>query len=311
MPIQRSFNSGQFAVELHNEHAGWVQSVDGGMPAAEVVAEKVGYDLITHKHIGPIKYDEINLKCGTGMSRGFYEWVQASLTQDFMRQNGAIITADYDYTELSRLNFFESLITEFSMPALDASAKDPASMSIKFAPEYTRRARSSGKHKISGNAYPTNQAKQKHWLPANFRVQIDGLADACRRVNKVDAVSVKQKQAEVPQAGFRDVMREPASIDFSNLVLMLPEADADPFYEWFQKFVVEGNCTDAAERTGSIEYLTTDLKTILFSVSFQHLGIFKITPDKHEAGAGAIRRVKVEMYCESMAFKYSQESVWA
>ena len=38
---------------------------------------------------------------------------------------------------------------------------------------------------------------------------------------------------------------------------------------------------------------------MLFTLTFKHLGIFKLTPEKVEAGSENIRRVKAEMYCET------------
>ena len=54
-----------------------------------------------------------------------------------------------------------------------------------------------------------------------------------------------------------------------------------------------------------------DMKKVLFTVNFDHLGIFKITPDAHEAHAGSIRRVKVEMYCEKLDLKFDDVGKWA
>ena len=48
---------------------------------------------------------------------------------------------------------------------------------------------------------------------------------------------------------------------------------------------------------------------MLFSLTFKHLGVFKLTPDKVEAGSENIRRIKAEMYCEDMAFEY--RAAWA
>jgi hypothetical protein len=44
-------------------------------------------------------------------------------------------------------------------------------------------------------------------------------------------------------------------------------------------------------------------------LTFQHLGIFKLTPDKVESGNEQIRRVKAEMYCENITFDY--KASWA
>ncbi len=90
---------------------------------------------------GNVKYEDVSFKCGTGMSREFYNWIDTAIkftSNVDGRKNGAIVHFDYDYNELSRLTFHEALVTEFAMPALDASSKDPAMMTVKFKPEWTR-----------------------------------------------------------------------------------------------------------------------------------------------------------------------------
>lgn len=52
-----------------------------------------------------------------------------------------------------------------------------------------------------------------------------------------------------------------------------------------------------------LEYLSPNLAETLFTVTFQHLGTFKLAPEKVEAGSENIRRIKAQMCCEQMAFK--------
>jgi hypothetical protein len=80
----------------------------------------------------------------------------------------------------------------------------------------------------------------------------------------------------------------------------LAEANAGPFYQWFDDFVVKGNNSDDKERPGFLDLLAPDLKTILLRINFSHLGICGFAPEKAQAAADKIRQVKVEMYCEQM-----------
>jgi len=63
-------------------------------------------------------------------------------------------------------------------------------------------------------------------------------------------------------------------------------------------FVIRGNNGQDRERPGVLEWLDQTRMNVLGSLQFFNLGIFKIAPEKVEAAAGTIRRVKVEMYCE-------------
>jgi hypothetical protein len=69
-------------------------------------------------------------------------------------------------------------------------------------------------------------------------------------------------------------------------------------YKWHEDFVIAGNNGADKEKNGKLEYLASNLKDVLLTLEFQHLGIFKLSPEKTEAGSENIRRVKAEMYCE-------------
>jgi len=305
-PDKRGYVAGKYGIELDGIVAGWVNSVEGGHATSDVVLEKTGADHIVKKHIAGVKYEDISIACGTGMSSKFYDWVKASFDHNYVRKNGAVITADFNYKEFTRLNFFNALITEIGFPALDAASKDAAKMTVKFSPEYTRLVAKKGSS-IAGGTFKNDQAIQKKWLPANFKLVIDKLD--CTRVNKIEAITVKQKVVDNPTGELRDYEREPAHLEIPNLVVTLAESHAKEFYDWHEDFVIKGNNGDNMERGGSLTYLTPDLKTELFTITFEHLGIFKLTPEKVEAGSENIRRVKAELYCEDMKFQY-KSSAW-
>jgi phage tail-like protein len=303
---KRSYTAGKFALDLNGDFAGWIQSMEGGQATADVVTEKLGSDLIWHKHIAGVKYEDITVNCGTAMSKSFYEWVQSSMDHKVTRFDGALIVADFNYKEVSRMNFFQALVTEVGFPALDAASKDAAKMTVKFAPEKTRKVTKTG-GAIKGEI---GKGQQKKWLPANFKLVIDGLDDACKHVNKIEALTVKQKVVENPVGEMRDYEKEPAHIEFPNLVITCSEAYADKIYAWHEDFVINGNNDNSKEKTGSLQYLSSDLKP-LFTLDFMGLGIFKMTPEKVEAASENIARVKVEMYCEQIKFKAEGDSVFS
>ncbi|MEO6952186.1 MAG: phage tail protein [Polyangia bacterium] len=304
----RAFIAGKFAFELDSIRAGWLFKAEGGAAKAEVINEKLGPDHIVKKHIGGVEYEEITVSCGSGMSKGLYDWIKASFDHNYMRKNGAVVAANFNTEELSRLDFFNALISEIGFPALDAAAKDPCKISLKLKPEYTR-YKAGGGGKISGGSYTVDQAKQKQWLTSNFRLRIDGTD--CTRVNKVEALTIKQKNVANPVGEMRDYEQEPANLEIPNLVVTMPESHSKEFFDWHSRFVINGENSDSMEKGGTLEYLSSDLKTTLFTINFEHLGIFKISPDSVESGSDNIRRVKIEMYCENMSFAYSSSAVWS
>jgi hypothetical protein len=100
--------------------------------------------------------------------------------------------------------------------------------------------------------------------------------------------------------------KEPAQIDFPSLIITIPENEIEPWYKWHKEFVMDGKSDPSKEKSGSLSYLTSDLTTELFSLSFSNLGIIKFTPDRHDSASDKLRYVRVEMYCEEMRFSYKQ-----
>jgi hypothetical protein len=292
---RRSFVAGRFALELDGA-AAFVQSFEGGDAHAAVVEETPGPDAcFASKHLAVLEYEEIALTCGTGMTAGFYAWLQSSLGCQAVRKDGAIIATDFKLAERSRRTFTQGLVTEIGFPAGDAESKDVAKMTVKIAPEVTRRVKGSGQAVLTcGGA-----KAQKKWLASNFRLTIDGLD--CTKVTKVEDLTIKQKVVENPVGEERDPGRDQRRIEFPNLVVTLPESAAQSFFDWHEDFVIKGNSTSEDEKNGKLEYLSPNLSEVLFTIDFHHLGIFKLSSETVETG-DQIPRVRAEMYCEQMTF---------
>src|SRR5947209_16912998 len=155
------------------------------------------------------------------------------------------------------MEWSNALISEVGFPACDAAWKDAAKMTIKFSPETTRMSARTGAS--AGGVYSggRNAQVQKKWLPANFRLQIAGLEAACTRVNKIEAIVVKQ----VASAGA-------PRWQVSNLVVTLPERDADLFTKWHEESVKGGACA-GKETGGTLASIPPDLKEHVSTMTFR------------------------------------------
>ena len=281
----RAFSAGKFGLELDGAFQGFLVSTVGGEAFAEVI--EVG----ALKHPGLPQYEDITVEFDFSMASSTFDWMKACMDGSPLRKSGALISADFNFKELSRLDFSDALISEIGFPALDAASKDAGRLSLEFSPDSTRR-------KPGGGAAVAAAVKaQKKWLPANFRLKIDGLEAACTKVNKIEALVVKQKFLVNSDGG-----RQPGRLEYPNLVVTLAESAAGPFFDWAESFIIQGANGQKDEKSGSIDFLTLDLKTVLATLTFSNLGIFRCAPEKAEAGVESIRRVKAEMYCESMTF---------
>jgi phage tail-like protein len=274
---------------LDGSAVGSLLSIEGGHATSDVIADEQGAitpaDNVVHKHIAGVKYEDITMRAGTGMSKSFYNWVKDTLDGNGPRQSGELSIGTAN--SRSSLQFENALCAEVGFPALDAASKDAAKMTIKISPEYTRYSRTKG--------LPARlPLRQKTWLPSNFRLSIDGLDTA--RVGKIEAIVIKQSIAPGAKGGL-----EPTGVEFPNLVVGLPEANSDTWESWLEDFVIKGNNGPQGERNGKLVYLAAD-GTSLFSLDLVSLGIFRLAPAEVDAGQTAVRQMTAELYCDQMTF---------
>jgi phage tail-like protein len=287
----RSYVSGNFFFQLDGVKTGFLKSVDGGAVTAEVITQASGPTYFPKKTIGTPKYEDFNLQLGFSMSKAVYDWIAASWSMNYQRKNGAIIACDYKMDAKSQSEFFNALITETGIPACDGSSKEPAYLTLKFAPEYTRVTKASGKASGEFGKY-----EQKLWLPQNFRLAIDGLD--CTRVNKIDAWTVKQTAVTDDIGDARDYAKEPGKLEFPNLKISVAEVTSETWRAWHEDFVIKGNNGEDKEKGGTLEFLSPNRQDVLLTIKFFNIGIFKCTNDKAEANADTVKRVSAEVYFE-------------
>lgn len=295
-PIQgRSYVSGHFGLELDGVQAGFLKSVDGGGATADVITEQPsGTERFSHKHLGNVKYEEFSMQFGFSMTKAVYDWIAASWTSSYVRKNGAVVAADFKSDIKSKRQFFNALITETGIPACDGSSKEAGYLTLNFAPEYTSDVKASGT--LSAGK------QQKLWLPANFKLEIDGLD--CTKVNKVDAFTVKQTIVTGQIGDERDYQKEPGKIEFPNLAITFAEVSAQSWIDWHKSFVMQGNNGAEQEKNGRLLFLSSNLQEQLLEIKFFNLGIFKLDAEAGEPNADAPARMTAELYCERMEFKY-------
>ena len=84
----------------------------------------------------------------------------------------------------------------------------------------------------------------------------------------------------------------------ADVALRVPEADAQPFAEWFNEFVLGDGDGAVGERTAALAFLSPNLTTELARVDLAGLGIFRISREDTTDAADAQAQMTVEMYCE-------------
>ncbi len=293
----RSYVVSRYALTLDGVNCGFLKSVEGGNITAEVIQEPVGPDYIVRKHVGKPKYEDFEIQVSIGsMSKPLYEWIRQSWSANYRRAKGSIVAMDFNYQPKSEQQFFEALITETTIPAMDGASKEPGYLTLKFSPEYPRPGKPSGTTKPDAMA-----EKQKMFLPANFRLEIAGLN--CKTVSRIESFTVKQRAVRDDIGDARDQKKEPGKLEFPNLKITLAEKGAEAWLAWHEDFVVKGNNNQDKEKSGSLTLLSPNLKDELLTIRFSNMGIFSLKPEKGEANSEAIRRLVAELYVEKMEFE--------
>jgi hypothetical protein len=302
---KRAYVASHFALELgdgsNNQVIGFVRSIDGGGIKAEMLTYQQGVSTELWRQIGKPKFDDITVQVGMGMSVRFWDWIKAFFKRDLVRQNGALLGADFGYVERTRRTFMSALIAEVGLPAVDGSAKDPCYMTVKIAPEQL--AYEGGTQKKISCA-PGLKAPQKKWLAANFRLQLEGYDTGLKRVMKVDALTIKQQILEYQYGPARLPTKVPGRMEIPNLTFYIPEVDAEPFVKAVKKRIVDGDVVSGGKTNGSLTYLASDNSTELCSVGLKGIDILSCEPEKYEASAENIHKVKVQVQVEAMEFDY-------
>jgi len=298
----RTYAAAHFALELKGvDKIGMFRSIEGGGIKNDVMTYQNGGIYDKWRQLGKPKFEDLKLQVGMAMSAPFYRWIAEFFAGTPSRKDGTIIAADFYYKERARRQFSDAMIKEMSFPKLDATDKNSACMTVTLAVEDMKFMAPAGEviQQALGNE------SQKSWKACNFRFVLDGFPrEVFSRVTKVEGFTVKQNVLEYHSGGRRTAALTPSAIEFPQLSFSLPESDAQPLVDHFTKYGVGGAVP--ARFNGHIETFDNQ-GTTKFMVQFMNADICNIAPDKSDASTEEIKQVKVDLYLESMTFKYESD----
>ncbi len=184
------------------------------------------------------------------------------------------------------------MITEIGFPAVDASSKDTGLMSIKIKADHIR-------SNVVRKPASVKPNRSRPWQSSNFRLEMEGLDTS--RVTRVEPFAIKR---QIPE-GSRRFEREPSRLETSNLKITLSEQFAASWQDWHEDFVIRGDNDDGQEKSGSLIFLSPDMKSELGRVNLNQCGIYRLSEAKSASGLLIPGFVTAELYCEQMTLKLS------
>ena len=129
--------------------------------------------------------EPVSFNAGLGLSKPFYEWVQANLGEGPQNRDGEIVGVDASGVGVESTDFRQAHLDSIEFPGLAVDDKSPASMrvTLKSAVVSFQKKKSL---KVDGLIGPTTNG----WMHSNFRLEIGELP--AERVAKIDGFTWKQ-----------------------------------------------------------------------------------------------------------------------
>ena len=286
----RSYAAGKFSLLIGGKSAGYVKKFDGLTQKSEVAVHNLGPQLFQKKQPTIPTIEDMKWESGIGMSKELLAWIQGTLDLAHTYKDGEVIVADSDYNAKYSRQFYQALITKFTIPTLDASSKEGGYFSLEAAVENMTQGPASGK--LQGEV----AKQQKSWTLANFEFKIGDLP--CQYVSKVEGLGVTQKVTKDDVGMHKLPQKIPTAVEFTNFKVTCSAKDIDPWAKFFDSFIIQGNSGDDAELTASVNFLAHDMKTVLGTYELYNCGILSLTRDALEANKDGVGKFVAEFYCE-------------
>ncbi len=242
-------------LEVDGVNLGWVGSVEGGNPS-EVEVEETGPDKVARKHLTTV-YAPITVTTDARTLPAFAALVKQSLDQPHTRKDGVVQITDDSSKIVSRLDWYNALVTEVGLPGLDASSKEPVKIVLKLAP--VRTVVTKGNGSVSGPS-PT-QAPHQPWTLVTARFDFAGCGLPCTQASHIGPVAVHLGDQGAEIRGFTVTM--PASQ------------------------VVSGWAAEGTTRDGTLTYRTGE-GSVLTSLKLGRMKLERVAPSPSGGGQGMV-----------------------
>jgi len=289
---QRSYAGVGISVESDGIAACAARTVSGGDVVADVVTgSAMAYGQFRDKHIANSKTKDIVVGLDMGSLTPWLGWINQSFSGKVSYKNGSVTTYDSQLSQVSKLSWQQGVISGIEFPELDAASKAGGEVKLTISPQRATRSGTGGKVATAASA------KQQRFSASNFRITIDGVD--LTRVARIQPLSVRTKVATNSVGIGRELEKVAGVAEVSNLVLFADSHDSASLQSWYESFVVRGEASQEKEKSGRIELLAPDMKTVLLSIGLHGVGIVTLGSESETSvNKDSLPRLRAELYVE-------------
>lgn len=277
-----------FAIQLGTAPPVQIQRYEGGEPVSTAMVDVESASVLPNKHPSAVLFRDIVFEylpiSGVGLNTVLTDVLGGS-TQPL---SGAVIIMDSMKKELSRLAFQDAFVRsiEFSDMDVTLTGQMPV-IRISLAVPHTATLPGS-------NQIVTYSATVKGLVKSSFQLSIQNLENGSHK-----SVRVEPLRFTVP-INFQNTpigrqLNVSGRADYGNVIAVLPETEAAPFIAWQQQLTSQGANINQLEKTGTLQWLSSDRTKSFLSLQLHNLGILSVIRIPNKPGF-----VAVEMYCEKV-----------
>jgi hypothetical protein len=259
------------------------KSMTGGGAAAKLATDSPASPKIVKKQIDnvDVDYETVTLETSFTPDTPITDWVKTTWGSPGTLRTIEIRAKGPNGTSIRTLTLQNAKIIETRLPALSKSSSDSGLITVKVDAKKIVREQPGAQ---------VGTGPLKSFKLSNFDLDISGLDTS--KVQRIEPIVVKTPSA--------------ANVDFPTITLVLPEADADEWVEWFEDFVVAGNNSDSKEKEGTLALLDVNMKPVAH-IDLYGIGIRRVAPTPIASAPNpAVASVTVELYVEQMKMNFMQ-----
>lgn len=284
-----------YALQLNGDTQ-YVNGVDGGFIDGTVVTENGGP--MPKKHIGGVKIEPVRARVRVDQ---FTQFLSDSLQGKGENASGTIYYIDNGGTVQQQRTLLGLTLSELAFPGCSGSQKTGNALLMTM----TLAAESSKALEPLAGATPPVKAdisaasKAKQWT-GNFRFQVPGLPT--NRVSVIEPFTIRRKGTSDAIGNTKEPgLKGPVVWEIPNLVFYMTPQDSLAWIAWHDDFVVQGNNSDAQEKTFTLELLSPDMKSTILQWEGSGVGIVSAKYEQSlSANAPVSQGFRVELYVESL-----------